>query len=140
MKGESSDFLKGGGRGVVDAMVDGTELGAKSLDVPSNRGAWGLLGYWDESKLSFDSFVPLYDKGTSWGFLILFTFFFMVPKSGKRISMLSVCRDKSLAHQDLWRPAPYIHVVLRFLSYYLYTSCQAMELYQVLSLNTQRLM
>ena len=78
-----------------------TELGAKSPDVPSNRG----FSYWDESKLSFDSFIPLYDKGTSWDFLILFTFFSFVPKSGKRISMLSICRDKGLAHQDLWRPA-----------------------------------
>ena len=28
--------------------------------------------YWDESKPSFDSFISLYDEGTSWDFLILF--------------------------------------------------------------------
>ena len=32
--------------------------------------------------------------------------------------MLSICRDKGLAHQDLWRPAPYLdHLdILRFRS------------------------
>ena len=40
------------------------------------RGLGGLLSYWDEPKLSFTSFISLYDKGTSWDFLILFTFFF----------------------------------------------------------------
>ena len=49
------------------------------------EGLGELLGYWDESKLSFDSLIPLYDKGTSWDFLILFTFFSFGPKSGKRI-------------------------------------------------------
>ena len=40
--------------------------------------------------------------------LVFSTFFSFVLKSGKRISMLGSCRDnKSLAHQDLWRPAPY---------------------------------
>ena len=69
-------------------------------------GLEGLLSYWDESKLSFDSFISLYDKGTSWDFVILFTFFSLVLKSGKRISMLSICRNKGLAHQDLWCGAP----------------------------------
>ena len=70
-----------------------TELDAKSPDVASDRGTWR---YWDESKLSFDSFISL---------LILITFFSFIPKSGKRISILSMCRDQGLAHQDLWRPA-----------------------------------
>ena len=64
------------------------------------EGLGGLL-------IAIGTLIPLYDKGTSWDFLILFTFFSFVPKSGKRISMLSICRDKDLAHQDLWRPAPY---------------------------------
>ena len=50
--------------------------------------------------LSLDSFLPLYDKGTSWNFLILFTFFPLVPKSGKRISMLSNCSDKGVARRN----------------------------------------
>ena len=62
-----------------------------------------LLSSWDESKLSFSSLISLYDMGTIWDFLILFTFFSFVPISGKRISMLSICRDKGLAHEDLWR-------------------------------------
>ena len=68
---------------------DCTELGAKSPDVPSNR--------------SFDSSISLYDKGTSWDFLILFTFFSFVPKSGKRISMLSIRRDKGFARRQCTR-------------------------------------
>ena len=80
----------------------------KVLMCPAMGGLGRLLSYWDESKLSFDSFILLYDKGTSWDFLILLTFFSSVPKSGKRISMLSsICRDKGLAHQDSWRLAPY---------------------------------
>ena len=31
-----------------------------------------LLSYWNESKLSFDSLIPLYDKGTSWDSLLFF--------------------------------------------------------------------
>ena len=70
----------------------------KVLMCQATGGLEGLLiSYWDESKLSFDSFISLYDKGTSWDFLILFTFFSLVPKSGKRISMLSICRNKGLA-------------------------------------------
>ena len=65
-----------------------------------------LLSYWDKSKLSFDPFIPLYNKKTAWDFLILFTFFSFVPQSGTRISMLSICREKGLTHQDIWRPAP----------------------------------
>ena len=86
-----------------------TELGAKSPDVPSNGGLRGyLLTCEDELNLSFDSSFPLYDKGTSWDFLILFTFFPFIPKSGKRISKPNIfCRDKGLAHQGLRRPAPY---------------------------------
>ena len=38
--------------------------------------------------------------------IIFSTFFYFIPESGKRISMLSPCRDKSLANQDLWHPAP----------------------------------
>ena len=65
-----------------------TELSTKSPDVPSKRGARVLLSYWDGLELSSDSFPSLrYDKGTSWDFLILFTFFSFVLKiseSGKR--------------------------------------------------------
>ena len=58
--------------------------------------------------MSSDSLTSLYDKGTSWDFLILFVFFPFVPKSGKRIPALSIiCREEGLAHQDFWRPAPY---------------------------------
>ena len=73
--------------------------------MPSNKGTRGV-SYWDELKLSFGSFIDM--KLTTEQLIILFTFFVIVPKSGKRISMLSICRDKSLAHQDLCRPAPYI--------------------------------
>ena len=44
-----------------------------------------FLSYYIESNLSLDSFVSLYDKGTSWDFLILFTFFSFVPMLGKRV-------------------------------------------------------
>ena len=62
--------------------------------------------YWDGLKLSFASFISLMDMKFTMKQLSFFTFFSPVPKSGKRISMLSSCRDKGLAHQDLWRPAP----------------------------------
>ena len=66
-----------------------------------------VLGYLDELKLSFDSLISLHEKGTSWDFPILIAFFYFVPKSGKRMSMLSICRDKGLADRHLWRPASY---------------------------------
>ena len=44
-----------GARKVQNRGLEDKELGTKSPDVPSNRGARGLLSYWDESKLSFDS-------------------------------------------------------------------------------------
>ena len=56
-------------------------------------------------KLSFGSFI---DMKFTMKQLIYSTFFSFVPMSGKRILMLNSCRDKSLAHQDLWRPAPYV--------------------------------
>ena len=74
-----------------------------ALQTPSHHLKAGTeLG----AKNDFDSFIALHDKGTSWDFLILITFFSFVPKSGNRISMLRICRDKGLAHQDLRRPAP----------------------------------
>ena len=36
-----------------------TELGAKSPDVPSNKGARGLSSYWNELKLSLHSFIDM---------------------------------------------------------------------------------
>ena len=74
----------------------------------------GLLSYWDESKLSFDSFIPLYDKRTSWGFLILFTFFtfvsHMAPSSVVEASFsfirLCLCLDGSFWWMDDDIPCP----------------------------------
>ena len=60
-----------------------------------------LPTYWDDSKSSYDSFIPLYDKGTSWDFLILFPLFDFVLKSGKRTSILNICTDRGLAQSGL---------------------------------------
>ena len=62
------------------------ELGAKSPDVLSDKGG----SYWDDLKLSFGSFIDM--KFTMKQ--LNFSTFFFVPKSGKRISILSSCRDK----------------------------------------------
>lgn len=61
---------------------------------------------WDDLKLSFGSFIPLCDMTLTTQQLNLFTFFFFVSKSGKRISMLNDCRNKSFTPQEFWRPAP----------------------------------
>ena len=69
-------------------MKDGQRSWApKVLMCQAILGVHGSLSYWDISKQSFDSFIQLYDKETSWHFHILFTFFSFVPKSGKRMSV-----------------------------------------------------
>ena len=76
----------------------------KVLMCQAIRGLVGLLSYWVESELSFE----LYDMGTSWNFLVLFTFFPLVPLSRERISILSKVfgRDTGLAHQEIRVMAP----------------------------------
>ena len=84
------------------------ELGAKSPDVPSNtQGGSGV----NELKLSFDLLIDM--RLTTEQLVILFAFFLVVPKSEKRISMLSNCSDKSLAHQDFMAPSSPLLIYLR---------------------------
>ena len=83
--------LWSGPRNAKRAMEDNIRSWApKVLMCQAILGVHGSLSYRDISKQSFDLFIELYDKGMSWNFHILFTFFSFVPKSGKRISVVSI--------------------------------------------------
>ena len=75
-----------------------TELGAKSPDVPSNKGSI----YWDQLKLPFGSFV---DVEFTMKQLIFSTFFSFVPKSEKADIDAQFLRGQELSTSGFMAPS-----------------------------------